>query len=128
MKIGGFQKTSLLDYPNKISAIVWTMGCNFRCPFCYNKQLIFEKEEIISEKEVLSFLNKRQGMLEGLSISGGEPLLYNDIIDFIKKVKKLGYLIKIDTNGAFPERLKELINNKIVDYVAMDVKAPKKKI
>lgn len=127
MKIGGFQKTSLLDYPNKISSIVWIMGCNFRCPFCYNKRIVFEKGEIISEKRILSFLNKRKGMLEGLSISGGEPLLHIDIIDFIKKVKKLNYLIKIDTNGAFPERLVELINNNIVDYIAMDVKAPKNK-
>ncbi len=127
MKIGGLQKTSLLDYPDTISAIIWTVGCNFRCPFCYNKDLIGGKVEIIPEEEVLSFLKIRKGLLEGLVISGGEPLLQEDIIDFTKKVKDLGYLIKIDTNGMFPEKLKELIDKKLVDYVAMDVKAPKNK-
>lgn len=127
MKIGGFQKTSLLDYPGILSAIIWTAGCNFRCPFCYNKQLVLGKTEIISEETILSFLEKRRDVLEGLSISGGEPLLQENIVDFTEKVKKLNYLIKIDTNGAFPERLKELIDKKLVDYVSMDVKAPKKK-
>ena len=127
MKIGGLQKTSLLDYPGILSAIIWTAGCNFRCPFCYNKQLVLGKTEIISEETILSFLEKRRDVLEGLSISGGEPLLQEDIVDFTEKVKKLNYLIKIDTNGAFPERLKELIDKKLVDYVSMDVKAPKEK-
>ena len=127
MKIGGLQKTSLLDYPGSLSAIIWTADCNFRCPFCYNKQLVLEKTEIISEEIILSFLEKRRDVLEGLSISGGEPLLQEDIVDFTRKVKKLNYLIKIDTNGAFPERLKELIDKKLVDYVSMDVKAPKEK-
>jgi len=127
MKIGGLQKTSLLDYPDTLSAIIWTAGCNFRCPFCYNKQLVLGKTEIISEETILSFLEKRRDVLEGLSISGGEPLLQEDIVDFTEKVKKLNYLIKIDTNGAFPEKLKELIDKKLVDYVSMDVKAPKEK-
>ena len=127
MKIGGLQKTSLLDYPDILSAIIWTAGCNFRCPFCYNKQLVLGKTEIISEETILSFLEKRRDVLEGLSISGGEPLLQDDIVDFTEKVKKLNYLIKIDTNGAFPEKLKELIDKKLVDYVSMDVKAPKEK-
>ena len=127
MKIGGLQKTSLLDYPGSLSAIIWTADCNFRCPFCYNKQLVLEKTEIISEEIILSFLEKRRDVLEGLSISGGEPLFQEDIVDFTRKVKKLNYLIKIDTNGAFPERLKELIDKKLVDYVSMDVKAPKEK-
>jgi len=127
MKIGGFQKTSLLDYPGILSAIIWTAGCNFHCPFCYNKQLVLGKTEIISEETILSFLEKRRDVLEGLSISGGEPLLQDDIVDFTEKVKKLNYLIKIDTNGAFPEKLKELIDKKLVDYVSMDVKAPKEK-
>jgi pyruvate formate lyase activating enzyme len=127
MKIGGLQKTSLLDYPGILSAIIWTAGCNFRCPFCYNKQLVLGKTEIISEETILSFLEKRRDVLEGLSISGGEPLLQEDIVDFTEKVKKLDYLIKIDTNGAFPEKLKELIDKKLVDYVSMDVKAPKEK-
>jgi pyruvate formate lyase activating enzyme len=127
MKFGGIQKTSLLDYPDTISAIIWTVGCNFNCPFCYNPQLVNGTVDLITEDEIFSFLKKRKGLLEGLSISGGEPLLQNDIVDFTKKVKKLGYLVKIDTNGTFPDRLKELIEKKLVDYVAMDVKAPKKK-
>ena len=127
MKIGGFQKTSLLDYPDQISAIVWTVGCNFKCPFCYNKNLVDGNVKFIPEDEILSFLKKRKGMLEALSISGGEPFLQKDIADFTAKVKKLGYLVKIDTNGMYPEKLKELIDNKLVDYIAMDVKAPKDK-
>jgi len=127
MKIGGFQKTSLLDYPGTISAIIWTIGCNFNCPFCYNKDLVLGKVETIPENEVLSFLEKRKGMVEGLVISGGEPLLQNDIVFFAEKVKKLGYLIKIDTNGMHPEKLKELIDKKLVDYIAMDIKATKEK-
>jgi pyruvate formate lyase activating enzyme len=127
MKIGGFQKTSLLDYPDRISAIVWTSGCPFRCPFCYNKALALGTAELFPQDEILSFLSKRKALLEGVVISGGEPLLHDDIIDFIKKIKNLRLLVKIDTNGAFPERLSELLEQQLVDYVAMDVKAPKKK-
>lgn len=124
MNIGGLQKTSLLDYPDTISAIIWTVGCNFRCPFCYNKDLVLGNVENISEKDIFSFLEKRKGLLEGLVISGGEPLMQKDIVQFIEKVKKLGYKIKIDTNGMYPEKLKELIDKKLVDYIAMDIKAP----
>jgi len=127
MKIGGFQKTSLQDYPEEISSIIWTVGCNFRCPFCYNKDIVFGKVKDISEDEVLSFLEKRKGMVDGLVISGGEPLMQDDIIEFAEKVKKIGYLVKIDTNGMYPEILKELIDKKLVDYIAMDIKAPKNK-
>lgn len=127
MKIGGIQKTSLLDYPDKISAIIWTVGCNFRCPFCYNKDIVEGKTEIIPEEEVISFLKKRKGLLEGLVVTGGEPLLQEDITGFLEKIKKLGYPVKIDTNGSFPEKLKELIDKKLVDYLSMDVKAPKNK-
>jgi len=127
MNIGGFQKTSLLDYPKIISAIIWTVGCNFRCPFCYNKDLVLGKVENIHEKDIFAFLEKRKSMLEGLVISGGEPLMQKDIVPFAEKVKKLGYKIKIDTNGMYPEKLKELIDKKLVDYVAMDIKAPKGK-
>jgi len=127
MKIGGFQKTSLLDYPDRISAIVWTSGCNFRCPFCYNKSLALGAAELFPQDEILSFLSKRKALLEGVVISGGEPLLHDDLIDFIKRIKDLRLLVKIDTNGAFPERLSELLEQQLVDYVAMDVKAPKKK-
>jgi pyruvate formate lyase activating enzyme len=127
MQIGGFQKTSLLDYPETISAIIWTVGCNFRCPFCYNKDIVLGRLGLISENEVLSYLEKRKGMLEGLVITGGEPLLQQDIVDFAGKIKNLGYLLKIDTNGCYPEKLKKLFDKKLVDYVAMDVKAPKNK-
>jgi pyruvate formate lyase activating enzyme len=127
MKIGGFQKTSLLDYPDNVSAIIWTVGCDFRCPFCYNRDIVLGKVGTTTEEEIISFLEKRKGLLEGLVISGGEPLMQKDIVDFAEKVKKLGYLIKIDTNGMHPEKLKELIDKKLVDYIAMDVKAPKKK-
>jgi len=127
MKIGGLQKTSLLDYPEEVSAIIWTVGCNFNCPFCYNKDLVKSKTSEISEDEILSFLDKRKKVLDGLVISGGEPFLQKDLKSFCKKVKKIGYKIKIDTNGTFPDKLKELIDEKLVDYIAMDVKAPTKK-
>ncbi len=127
MKIGGFQYTSLLDYPDCISAIIWTVGCNFRCPFCYNKTLVEGNAALISEEEIFSFLHKRKGVIEALVISGGEPLLQKDIVPFIRKVKQLGYLVKIDTNGSFPKILEQLLDENLVDYVAMDVKAPKNK-
>ena len=127
MKIGGFKKTSLLDYPDRISAIVWTSGCNFCCPFCYNKKLALGTAELFPQEEILSFLSKRKELLEGVVISGGEPLLQDDLVDFIKRVKNLRLLVKVDTNGAFPEKLDELLEQKLIDYVAMDVKAPKNK-
>jgi len=127
MIIGGFQKTSLIDYPKKISAIVWTIGCNFRCPFCYNKEIVMGSVKTFSEEEIVSYLKKRKNMLEGLVITGGEPLIQDDILDFCQKIKELGYLIKIDTNGMFPKKLKELIDRNLVDYIAMDVKAPLEK-
>ncbi|MBN2599141.1 MAG: anaerobic ribonucleoside-triphosphate reductase activating protein [Candidatus Thermoplasmatota archaeon] len=127
MKIGGFQKTSLLDYPDRISAIVWTSGCNFHCPFCYNRKLALGTAELFPQDEILSFLSKRKELLEGVVISGGEPLLQDDIADFIKRVKNLRLLVKVDTNGAFPEKLDELLEQQLIDYVAMDVKAPRKK-
>jgi pyruvate formate lyase activating enzyme len=127
MKIGGFQKTSLLDYPGNVSAIVWTVGCNFYCPFCYNKDIVEGKTGSISEKEIFEFLEKRKGLLDGLVITGGEPLLQKDIVGFCEKVKKLGYLVKVDTNGMFPDKLQVLIDKKLVDYIAMDIKASKKK-
>jgi len=127
MNIGGFQKTTLLDYPEHVSAIIWTVGCNFHCPFCYNVELLKVTSDLFSEDEILSFLNKRKNFLEALVISGGEPFLQKDLKNFCKKVKKLGYKIKIDTNGTFPEKLKGLIDEKLVDYISMDIKAPKEK-
>lgn len=127
MKIGGLQKTSLQDYPEEVSSIVWTVGCNFNCPFCYNKGLVDGNVDEIPEDEIFSFLEKRKKVIDGLVITGGEPFLQKDLKDFCKKVKKLGYKIKIDTNGTFPDKLKDLIDEKLVDYIAMDIKAPKEK-
>lgn len=131
MFFGGLQKTTLVDYPKKVAATVFTVGCNFYCPFCHNPELVepslIKKQPLISEKEVLEFLKERQGLLEALCITGGEPTLQKDLKDFIKKVKKLGYLVKLDTNGSNPIVLKELIQEKLVNYVAMDIKAPLEK-
>ncbi len=127
MKVGGLQEISLLDYPDHISAIVWTIGCNFRCPFCYNTELVKETANEIPINELLKFLNSRKGLLEAVVITGGEPLLQKDIQDFLIKIKKLGFLVKVDTNGMYPKRLENLIDHQLIDYVAMDIKAPPEK-
>ncbi|MEW5895545.1 MAG: anaerobic ribonucleoside-triphosphate reductase activating protein [Candidatus Omnitrophota bacterium] len=126
MRIGGFQKISLIDYPGKISAVVFTQGCNFRCPFCHNAHLVLPSlfRESLSEEEIIGFLASRTGRLQGVVITGGEPTLQNDLKDFIKKIKVMGYAVKLDTNGSRPFILEELIRQKLVDFVAMDVKAP----
>ena len=124
MKISGMQKLTLLDYPNKTACLLFTQGCNFRCPFCHNKSLLENESsnEIILEEEVFAYLDKRKNVLDGVCITGGEPLLQPNIEEFIKKIKEKGFLVKLDTNGSFPGRLKWLIDNKLVDYVAMDIK------
>jgi pyruvate formate lyase activating enzyme len=124
--IGGFQKFSLLEYPGKIGAVIFTRGCNFRCPYCHNPELVDPQRysELISEESVLQFLANRKGKLESVTISGGEPTLQPDLIDFALKLKELGYCIKLDTNGSKPEVIKQLINEKVVNYWAMDIKAP----
>ncbi|MCH5151714.1 MAG: anaerobic ribonucleoside-triphosphate reductase activating protein [Clostridiales bacterium] len=125
MKFGGLQKLTLLDYPEHVACTIFTYGCNFRCPFCHNNSLVtvnFSNLELSDEDEVLRFLNKRKSMLEGVCITGGEPLLQVGIVEFITKVKQLGYKVKLDTNGAFPEKLKEIVQTGLVDYIAMDVK------
>lgn len=129
MKIGGFQKFSLIDYPGKISAIVFTQGCNFRCPYCHNPELVNPKlfTDTLDEDLILSFLKKRVGKLDGVVITGGEPLLQHDLIEFIKKVKEMGYFVKLDTNGSYPEILRELLAKNLIDYIAMDIKAPLEK-
>jgi len=126
MLIGGFQRFSLIDYPGKICAIVFTQGCNFRCPYCHNPELVNPKlfETPIPEKEVLSFLANRRGKLDAVEITGGEPTLQPDLRDFMSELKKFDYLVKLDTNGSNPEILSEAIERGIVDYLAMDVKAP----
>ena len=125
MKFGGLQKLTLLDYPEHVACTIFTIGCNFRCPFCHNNSLVIGRSESIdtlSEHEVIEFLTKRKNVLEGVCITGGEPLLQNGIVEFIKQVKALGYKVKLDTNGAFPDRLREIVEAQLVDYVAMDVK------
>ena len=122
--IGGIQKTSLLDYPDKISAIVFTQGCNFRCGYCHNPQLLKSENGIYDVDAFFDFLKKRQGKLDGVVVTGGETTLQPDLKLFIQKIKELGFLVKLDTNGTNPQILKELINEKLVDYIAMDIKAP----
>lgn len=122
MIIGGLQKTSLLDFPEKIAAIVFTMGCNFRCGYCHNPELINGEAKI---EEVFEFLKTRQGKLDGVVITGGEPCLQKDLPEFIKLVKELGFAVKLDTNGSFPEMLEKVLPD--LDYVAMDIKAPLEK-
>jgi len=124
MNIQGYQKLTLLDFPGKVACTVFTGGCNLRCPFCHNGGLVrtpnaFEN----AEAEVLSYLQKRKGLLDAVCISGGEPLLQKDLTEFITAVRGMGYLIKLDTNGALPQRLMPLLENALVDYVAMDVKS-----
>ena len=129
MNIGGLQKISLIDYPGKICAILFTQGCNFRCPYCHNPELVdpdlFEK--CIPEEDFFSFLEKRRGKLDAVSITGGEPTIQPDLVEFVERVKGMGYLVKIDTNGSRPEVLEKLIDRGLVDYIAMDVKAPLKR-
>lgn len=125
MRLCGMQKLTLLDYPGKTAAIIFTAGCNFRCPFCHNASLVTHIDGApLEEGSVLEFLKKRGGVLEGVVITGGEPLLHGDISEFMRKIKALGYAIKLDTNGSFPEHLAQIIREGLCDYVAMDVKAP----
>lgn len=126
MKFYGLQKLTLLDYPGLVACTVFTGGCNFRCPFCHNALLVTEIEEsqqwVMEQEAVLAFLEKRAGLLEGVCISGGEPLMQKDLQQFIEKARALGYRIKLDTNGSYPERLRELLKQELLDYVAMDIK------
>lgn len=123
MIIKGFQKTTLLDYPEKVACTVFTGGCNFRCPFCHNGDMVEHSDEIdtIPEEDVFAYLKKRKGIVDGVCITGGEPLLH-DVEPFIRKIKSEGFLVKLDTNGSFPDKLKHLVNSGIIDYVAMDIK------
>lgn len=124
MKICGLQKTTLLDFPGHVAATVFTGGCNFCCPFCQNSEIIsFDAEADYTDEEVLSFLKKRAGILEGICITGGEPALQPDLAGFIRKVKELGLLVKLDTNGYQTDMLKRLVKDGLLDYVAMDIKA-----
>ena len=124
MRICGLQKLSMVDYPGKLAATVFTGGCNLRCPFCHNAPLVtgVEHSPVLEEEEVLSFLRSRKGLLDGVVLSGGEPLLQPDAIDFLRRVRELGFSLKLDTNGSFPRQLAAILEEGLVDYVAMDVK------
>lgn len=123
MNICGYQKTTLLDYPGHVATTVFTSGCNFRCPFCHNSDLLLNPTTSISEEEILTFLKKRKNILTGICITGGEPTLQPHLAEFIEKVRSLAYKIKLDTNGYRPQTISELLNKNLLDYIAMDIKA-----
>jgi len=128
MLLGGLQKTTLIDFPGRVACTVFTIGCNFRCPFCHNKDLVslksFKKAKlkVVSEDYFFEFLEKRKKTLDGVCITGGEPTIWKDLADFCKKIKDLGLEVKLDTNGSNPKMLKELVEKKLVDFIAMDIK------
>lgn len=125
MRIGGFQKLTLIDYPGKIATTVFTVGCSFKCPFCHNPELVIKSEFLPwegVEEEFFAHLEKRKGKLDGVCITGGEPTIQPDIIEFIKKIKDIGYLVKLDTNGTNPNVLQKLYDLKLLDFVATDIK------
>jgi len=131
MEIGGLKKISFSDYPGKISCVVFLLGCNFRCPWCYSAEYVLpeliKKQPRVSEKEFFDFLKEKKQFLEGVCISGGEPTIHSELPEFIKKIKKLNFLVKLETNGSNPEMLRKLIDEKLIDYVSLDIKAPKEK-
>lgn len=124
MIIKGFQQLTLIDFPKKLAAIIFTAGCNWRCHYCYNKSLAFNSPElpIIEEDKIFEFLKKRKGLLDGIVITGGEPTIHKDLPKFIQKIKNLNFLVKLDTNGTNPEMIKYLIERNLIDYIAMDIK------
>jgi pyruvate formate lyase activating enzyme len=129
MKIGGLQKVSLIDYPGLISAIIFLQGCNFKCSYCHNPELVDSTlfQPCIKEKDVLEFLNTRKGKLDAVVITGGEPTIHDGLALFIKQIKKMGFAVKLDTNGSQPQVIKNLLDGKLLDFVAMDIKAPLEK-
>jgi|SRR5690554_312956 len=129
MKIGGLLKTSLIEYPKMISAVIFTQGCNFRCPYCHNPELVDPERysNTISEEELLTFLHKRKKLLDAVVITGGEPTIHEDLPRFMKRIREIGYLIKLDTNGTNPDMLRRVLDMKLADYIAMDIKAPLEK-
>jgi pyruvate formate lyase activating enzyme len=131
MIIAGLQKTTLIDFPDKIACIVFLAACNFRCPWCYSSELVLPlkiaKQPRLQEQEFFNFLNQRKGQLDGVVICVGEPTVNKELPKFIEKIKSLGFFVKLDTNGTNPKMLKDLVNAKLIDYVAMDIKATKEK-
>ncbi len=124
MRIAGLQKLTLLDFPGKVACTVFTAGCNLRCPFCQNASLVLPERfgETLEAEELLRFLNKRVGVLDGVAITGGEPMLHAELPELLREIRALGFQVKLDTNGGFPERLERVIDEGLVDYVAMDIK------
>lgn len=122
MRLGGLMKMTLLDFPGRIACTVFTLGCGFRCPFCHNASLVTHPEEGLTEEELFSFLEKRRGVLDGVCVTGGEPLSQPDLPAFLRRIRALGYAIKLDTNGAHPAALRAVVGEGLVDYVAMDIK------
>ncbi len=124
MKLCGLQKLTLLDFPGRVACTVFTGGCNFRCPFCHNAQLVLlpQGHDALETEAFFAFLEKRKGILDGVCVTGGEPLLHADIADFLRRIRAMGFATKLDTNGSFPEQLAALVRDGLVDYVAMDVK------
>jgi len=120
----GLQKTTLVDFPGKVASTLFLPKCNFKCPFCYNKQLVFDKDTgfELSEEDAFKFFEERKGFIDGICLTGGEPLLHPGVVSFCKKVKETGLLVKLDTNGSNPKLLKELLEKNLLDYVAMDIK------
>lgn len=129
MNIGGMLKFSLIDYPGKIAAVIFTQGCNFRCPYCHNRDLVLPEyfRKPLPENEVMAFLQKRIGQIDGVVVTGGEPTIQPDLIRFLRDIKDLGYPVKLDTNGSRPGVIQEVLREKLVDYIAMDVKMPLEK-
>jgi pyruvate formate lyase activating enzyme len=129
MKIGGLQKVSLIDYPGLICATIFLQGCNFKCSYCHNPELVDPRlfQPCIKENEVLDFLNTRKGKLDAVAITGGEPTIHDDLAPFIKKIKKMKFAVKLDTNGSQPQVIKTLLDEKLLDFIAMDIKAPLEK-
>lgn len=124
MIISGFEKLTLLDFPGKVACIIFTQGCNFKCSYCQNSDLLnCSRKGLISEEEIFKYLEKRKKILDGVVVSGGEPTIQRDLLRFIKKIKELGFLVKLDTNGSNPSILRKLIEEKLIDYVAMDIKS-----
>lgn len=124
MRIGALQKTTMLDFPGRVSAALFTQGCNFACPYCHNPDLVPQRGDLLAQTGVLNFLIRRRHILEGVVITGGEPCLQEDLVEFCSVLKSFGYAIKLDTNGSRPEVLRHLLRRNLLDYVAMDVKAP----
>jgi pyruvate formate lyase activating enzyme len=129
MLIGGFQRVSLIDYPGKISSAIFTQGCNFRCIYCHNPELVWPHlfRKVLDEKVVFDFLDRRRRQIEAVVISGGEPTIQPNLVKFIRRIRRQGFLVKLDTNGSNPKVLREILAEKLVDYIAMDIKAPPEK-